>query len=76
MMICNSNAHDVKIAARRGCLLFKGYLNSKRKVGSEKNCQILCVVILQPFLAIFFCQLHKYLSQNLDADGHFEVLNV
>ena len=25
MMICNSNAHDVKIAARRGCLLFKGY---------------------------------------------------
>ena len=30
---------------------------------------------LQPFLAIF-CQLHKYLSQNLGADGHFEGLNV
>ena len=24
----------------------------------------------------FFCQLHKYISQNLDADGHFEVLNM
>ena len=23
----------------------------------------------------FFCQLHKCLSQNLGADGHFEVLN-
>ena len=23
----------------------------------------------------FFCQLHKYLSQNLGADGNFEVLN-
>ena len=30
---------------------------------------------LQPFLAVF-CQLHKHLSQNLDADGHFEGLNV
>ena len=30
---------------------------------------------LQPFLAIF-CQLHKHLSQNLGADGHFEGLNV
>jgi hypothetical protein len=23
----------------------------------------------------FFCQLHRYLSQNLGADGHFEMLN-
>ena len=30
---------------------------------------------LQPFLAIF-CQLHKHLSQNLGADGHFELLNM
>ena len=33
------------------------------------------LAILRPFMAIFF-QLHVYLSQNLSADNHFEVLNV
>ena len=27
-------------------------------------------------ILVFFCQLHEYLSQNLDADVHFEVLNL
>ena len=26
-------------------------------------------------ILVFFCQLHEYLSQNLDADVHFEVLS-
>ena len=37
--------------------------------------RLLRLANLQPFLAIF-CQLHKHLSQNLGADGHFEGLNV
>ena len=37
--------------------------------------QLLRLAILQPFLAIS-CQPHKYISQNLGADGHFEGLNV
>ena len=45
------------------------------KSGDLKKRQLLCLANLQPFLAIF-CQLHKHLSQNLGADGHFEGLNV
>ena len=37
--------------------------------------QLLRLAILQPFLAIS-CQPHKYISQNLGADGHFKVLSV
>ena len=33
------------------------------------------MAILKPFLVIF-CYLHKYLSQNLGADGHYKRLNV
>ena len=44
------------------------------KTGDLKRRQPLRLAILRPFL-VFFCQLHKYLSQNLGADGHFEVLH-
>ena len=42
---------------------------------SKWNGQLLCFVILQSFLTIF-CQVSRYLSQNLGADSHFEGLNV
>ena len=45
------------------------------KTGHLKKRQLLRLANLQPFLAIF-CQQHRYLSQNLDADSHFEGLNV
>ena len=38
------------------------------------NIQVSKLAIFLPFLVIF-CQLPKYLSQNWDSDGHFEVLN-
>ena len=50
-------------------------MNYESKVCSEKNWQLLCLAILQPFQP-FLCLLHLYLSQNLDADNHFEGLNV
>ena len=50
-------------------------MNYESKVCSEKNWQLLCLAILQPFLAIFY-QLHKHIFQILSADGHFEGLNV
>ena len=40
--------------------------------------RLLRLANLQPFLVIIilFCQLHKYISQNLSADSHFEGLNI
>ena len=35
----------------------------------------LCVWPFYDHLWSFFCQLHRYISQNLGADSHFEVLN-
>ena len=46
-------------------------LNSDSKWKGQR----LCLAILQSFLA-FFCQLLKYILQNLGADGHFEGLNM
>ena len=31
------------------------------------------IAVFWPFLAIFFCQLNDYLSQNWNSDGYFEV---
>ena len=45
------------------------------KTGNLKRRQLLRLAILQPCLAIF-CHLHKYILQNLGADGHFEGLNM
>ena len=33
------------------------------------------MAVLGPIL-VLFSQMHKYISQNLGADGHFEVLNI
>ena len=40
------------------------------------KCHKLCVWQFYDHFWSFFCQLHKYLLQNLDADGHYEVQNV
>ena len=40
------------------------------------KCHNLCVWQFYDHFWSFFCQLHKYLLQNLDADGHYEVQNV
>ena len=51
------------------------YPCAKNKDWPFKKRQLLRLANLQPFLAIF-CQQHKYLSQDLGADGHFEGLNM
>ena len=40
------------------------------------KCHNLCIWQFYDHFWSFFCQLHEYLSQNLGADVHFEVLNV
>ena len=45
------------------------------KTGYQKNRQLLHMANLQQFLAVF-CQLHKYLLQNLGSYGHLEEVNM
>ena len=46
------------------------------KVCAEKNTDNFCVWPFYNQCRPLFCQLHKYLSQNLDSDVHFELLNM
>ena len=63
--------HNI-IIQNRNCLNLCGKFIKSDQL---KKRQLLRLAILQPFLAIF-CQLHKYISQTLGADGHCEGLNV
>ena len=46
------------------------------KVCSEKKTDNFCFWSFYNRFWLFFCHLHKYLSQNLDSDSHFEELNM
>ena len=48
----------------------KSETKTELNTGPLKKRQLLRLANLQPFLASF-CQQHRYLSQNLGADGHF-----
>ena len=60
-------------------LVFELFLNVSQccpKVYSEKQTDNFCVWPFYNHFWPLFCQLHKYLSQNLDSDSHFEELNM